>query len=529
MLPGSDHESPKAEVGASLAGEPTCAANALRFEQGALIHGRYELQEEVGVGGLGAVWSARHLGLDGSVALKFLKPELANHPEAVSRFNAEARACFVLRSEHVVRVLDVDSYQGVPFIVMELLHGIDLRRALSTAPAIEPEVAVDYALQVCEGLCAAHASGIIHRDIKPENLFLHGYPADCRIKVLDFGISQLMAAYGHEPSRELDAEAAAGTPPYMSPEQLSAATVDARSDVWSLGCVLYELLSGVAPFERETVQESCDAVRTLDPPALSSLRPTLPPALCEVVERCLRKDPAQRYRDAAQLAAALAPHGSGTFDDYPERCRAQLANERRSVPELQSALARAPKDAASELGPELQSALARARRDDARELLPEPSISAMLSATSLREAVAIGKRLIAAARAGTHARGQGLLERTTYVNTPWSAELLARLHGTPKRGLWVAAALLAVIFVWTWTQHSDEPPHIVTPSEQQRPVESGASTFAQSESLPLGAADAVEQGQAEPKELEHSSKRRRQMNRPRYHRRHAQREPDVGF
>jgi len=489
VLSDGDGESPKAEVSLSFVDERPAADSTPCFQAGTLIQGRYELQEEVGVGGLGAVWSARHRGLDESVALKFLKPELANHAEAVSRFNAEARACFVLRSEHVVRVLDVDSYDGVPFIVMELLEGTDLRRVLSTATELDPAVVVDYALQVCEGLCAAHASGIIHRDIKPENLFLHGNPEDSRVKVLDFGISQLQAAYGHEPHmHDFDAEAPAGTPPYMSPEQLSTATVDARSDVWSLGCVLYELLTGTAPFERETMQESCDAVRSLEPPALSTLRPTLAPELCAVVERCLRKDPGERYADAAQLAAALAPHGTGLFDEYPARCTAQLANERRSTPELLPA--------------------AISDTDDALELLPVPTLSSLLSATSLREAVGTAKHLLAPARAA----------------------VTARIQAAPRRSLWAAVAMLAVLWAWSWAQGSEEQPHIVTPSDLVRAPEPEAAPPAHSDALPLGAAAALEQGKAEPKELNHQTKRRRHMQRSsRYQRRDAQREPDVGF
>ncbi|HTU60491.1 MAG TPA: protein kinase, partial [Polyangiales bacterium] len=288
-----------------------------------------------------------------------------------------------------------------------------------------------------------------------------------------------------------DAEAPAGTPPYMSPEQLSAATVDARSDVWSLGCVLYELLTGTAPFERETMQESCDAVRSLEPPKVSTLRPTVAPELCAVVERCLRKDPGQRYADAAQLAAALVEHGTGLFDDYPARCAAQLANERRSAP------------------PELPEAAAHSDSDDALELLPTPTLSAMLSATSLREAVEIAKHLLAPARAAA----------------------IARIQAAPRRSLWAAVALLTVLWAWSWVQGRDEALHIVTPSlatDQLRAPELEAASLAHSDAVPLGAAAALEQGKAEPKEL-HQVKRRRHMQRGRYQRRHAQRDPDVGF
>jgi serine/threonine-protein kinase len=481
VLRAGDGEFPKAEVSQ---GDADADANDSEpcFAAGIVIQGRYELQEEVGVGGLGVVWSAWHRGLDESVALKFLKPELAHHAEAIRRFNAEAHACFVLRSEHVVRVLDVDSYAGVPFMVMELLQGIDLRRVLEASTELAPAVVVDYALQVCEGLCVAHAHGIIHRDIKPENLFLHGNPLDARIKVLDFGISQLQA-HGRAPHAQHFAEAPAGTPPYMSPEQLSAASVDARSDVWSLGCVLYELLTGIAPFRRDTLQESCAAVLGLAPPPLSTLRPTLAQGLCEVVERCLRKDPAERYPNVAQLAAALAGYGSGLFAEYPGRCAAQLASERRSAPE--------------------HCAVARENEADDFALFPEASVFALLRASSLREAVGISSRLVAAVRAPLH----------------------VRISAAPRRSMWAAVALLAALWALSWMQHqrSDEP-HLVTPSTLLQREQLDTASLAHSDASPIGAAaTALEQGKAEPKELNHRVKRRRHLKR------HTRREPDVGF
>jgi serine/threonine-protein kinase len=494
---GAD-ESPKAEVSEGFedaearAGEP----QAQCFQAGTLIQGRYELQAEVGVGGLGAVWSARHLGFNQGVALKFLKPELSNHAEAVSRFNTEARACFVLRSEHVVRVLDVDSHAGSPFIVMELLDGTDLRRVLDgldtdTGEALDPALVVDYALQVCEGLCAAHASGIVHRDIKPENLFLHGTGTEACIKLLDFGVSQVEAAYEHDPLLgHMETAAAVGTPPYMSPEQLSGSAVDARSDVWSLGCVLYELLTGTAPFERGTWQESCAAVLTLQPPAAHTLRPELDPGLCEVVERCLRKDPTQRYSDAAQLAAALAAFGTGQFADYPARCYAQLTGERRSTPELA-----AVRGMPSELAADSSTAF------DWSTLRSSPDARTVIQALFQLFQRALPPR-------------QGVLS---------------------IRHVWLAAATLGLLCILSWAHAQlSEEPHIVTPSAslpeaiQPRPVESAALVHID----PLPAA--LEQGQSEPPKVveeEHTTKRRsRHSSRHgRYQRRHSQREPDVGF
>jgi hypothetical protein len=451
------------------------------FQPGTRIQGRYELQAEVGVGGLGAVWSARHLGLDQDVALKFLKPDLADHPEAVTRFGTEARACFVLRSEHVVRVLDVDSHAGLPFIVMELLEGTDLRRVLDAQAALDPAIVVDYALQVCEGLCAAHASGVVHRDIKPENLFLHGSAADACIKLLDFGISQVETAYEQDPLlSRLDAVAAAGTPPYMSPEQLRGLAVDARSDVWSLGCVLYELLTGTAPFERGTLQESCAAVLALEPPPITTLREALSPELSEVVACCLRKDPAERYGDAAQLAAALVELGTGRFADYPARCYAQLRGERRSGPELLVALQ------------------------------PTAALdwAAWKHVSSLQQAWSLAQLLLVHIQRSL---------RTLSVRNAW---------------LVVVAVGALCMLSWVHAQRAEEP-HIVTPSAPlSKPKHADTAALVHSDALPLGAAAALEQGTAEPKVLEQTSKRRSRHGRGgryRYHRRHAQREPDVGF
>ena len=491
---GAD-ESPKAEVsqGFDEAKARPEEPQASCFQPGTLIQGRYELQAEVGVGGLGAVWSARHLGFDQGVALKFLKPELSNHAEAVIRFNTEARACFVLRSEHVVRVLDVDSHAGSPFIVMELLDGTDLRRVLEAGEALDPALVVDYALQVCEGLCAAHASGIVHRDIKPENLFLHGSGAEACIKLLDFGISQVEAAFERDPLLgHVEAVAAVGTPPYMSPEQLSGAAVDARSDVWSLGCVLYELLTGTAPFERGTWQESCAAVLTLQPPAAQTLRPELAPGLSEIVARCLSKDPSQRYADAAQLAAALTEFGTGQFADYPARCYAQLTGERRSTPEL-----------AALSGPAADSSIPF----DWSTLKNSPD-----------------------ARTVVQALWQ-LMQRV----------LRQRQGALSLRNVSLALAVtLGALFVLSWANAQRvEEAHIVTPSApvaqpiQPRPVEIEMESAALIHSDPLPTA-ALEQGQSEPPSVveDHTSKRRPRHGgrRSRYQRRHAQRgEPDVGF
>lgn len=315
------------------------------FEPGQVIHGKYELLRLLGVGGVGYVVAARHIGFDDLVALKFLRPEFATHHEAVSRFTIEARASFRLRSEHVARMLDVDIHDGVPFIAMELLEGTDLRNLLEVRRVLEVGPTVDYLLQTCEALAAAHAIGVIHRDIKPENLFLlgNGDPTD-HLKVLDFGISKVAVRGENRKTHQALTRMAVGTPPYMSPEQVRASSaLDARSDIWSVGCVLYELLTGTAPFDRVSLMQACAAVLEDEPPSPKALNGELPDGLCEVIARCLRKDPNDRYADVASLAEALTPFGSGRFASYAARCRAYLTGEglgRRSTPTSFAGVAR---------------------------------------------------------------------------------------------------------------------------------------------------------------------------------------------
>ena len=307
------------------------------FEPGQLIHGKYELLRLLGSGGVGYVVAARHIGFDDLVALKFLRPEFATHQEAVSRFTIEARASFRLRSEHVARMLDVDIHDGVPFIAMELLEGQDLRNVLEARRVLEVAPTVDYLLQTCEALAAAHAIGVIHRDIKPENLFLLGNgDGHEHLKVLDFGISKVAVRGDNRKTHQALTRLAVGTPPYMSPEQVRASSaLDARSDIWSVGCVLYELLTGTAPFDRVSLMQACAAVLEDEPLAPHELNAQVPEGLSAIVMRCLRKDPNDRFPDVASLAEALSTFGSGRFASYAARCRAHLAGEgpgRRSTP-----------------------------------------------------------------------------------------------------------------------------------------------------------------------------------------------------
>ncbi len=291
-------------------GDPLKAAPAPwhAIRQGEVLAGKYLVDRILGEGGMGVVVAAHHLQLDTRVAIKLLRPELVANPEAVARFTREARAAVRISSERVARVLDVGVLEsGSPYMVMEFLEGTDLSAAVARRGPLPVDEVVEYVLQACEAIAEAHSLGIVHRDLKPANLFCIRRPdGTTSIKVLDFGISKVTLGPSDPEMAMTKTTMMMGSPYYMSPEQMqSSRDVDARTDVWALGVILYEAVGGRVPFQGQTLPEVCVRIATQPPAPLLNLRPDAPLALEAVILRCLEKDRDRRYASVAELAAAL--------------------------------------------------------------------------------------------------------------------------------------------------------------------------------------------------------------------------------
>ena len=280
---------------------------------GDVLAGKYRVERVLGVGGMGVVVAAHHIQLDEKVALKFLLPEGLENPEAVARFVREARAAVKIKSEHVARVSDVGTLDtGAPYMVMEYLDGGDLAAWLQQRGSHPVEdLAVDFVLQAGEAIAEAHALGIVHRDLKPANLFcVLRADGQLSVKVLDFGISKVTTAgaQGHDMT---NTAAVVGSPMYMSPEQLqSSKGVDARTDIWSLGVLLFELLTAQVPFLAEAVTELVIKIATAPALPVRLVRPDVPAGLEQVIATCLEKDRERRFASVSELAIALKDFGS---------------------------------------------------------------------------------------------------------------------------------------------------------------------------------------------------------------------------
>ncbi len=290
---------------------------------GQLLADKYRVERILGAGGMGVVVAARHVELNVLVAIKFLLPHVLTNPQAVARFAREARAAVRIKSEHVARVSDVGTLgTGAPYMVMEYLEGTDLASYVRSRTRLSVDKALYFILQACQAIAEAHQIGIVHRDLKPANLFLtRGADGSDIVKVLDFGISKnIDPNASHGTASMTTAAGALGSPTYMSPEQLTEAReVDARTDIWALGVILFELLVGVPPFRAENLPKLFLAILHQKPPSPATLRPDLPPAVVSTILRCLEKDRAKRFASVDEFAASLG-------DVAP--ARAQLSIER---------------------------------------------------------------------------------------------------------------------------------------------------------------------------------------------------------
>lgn len=308
--------------------------------------GPYEVQNSIGAGGMGEVYRARDTRLGRTVAIKVLPASFSTDRDRLNRFMQEARAAAGLNHPNILSIFDIGEEQGAPYIVSELLEGETLRDKLRSGP-IQIRKAVDYALQTARGLAAAHDKGIVHRDLKPENLFTNGG----QIKILDFGLAKLTRPEDERGASDTATVQAVtepglimGTVGYMSPEQVRGKMADHRSDLFSFGAILYEMISGKRAFHGETAADTMSAILKDDPPELSETARNVPPGLERIVHHCLEKNPAQRFQSARDLAFDLEVltevSGSGAAGSkLPTAVQQEIrADSRRKIAQIAAAV-----------------------------------------------------------------------------------------------------------------------------------------------------------------------------------------------
>ena len=270
--------------------------------------GRYEIRTKLGAGGMGEVYQGRDTQLGRDVAVKVLPTTFSTDTDRLRRFEQEACAASALNHPNILVVHDIGVHDGTTYVVSELLEGETLRKRIGGTP-LGQRRAIDYGLQIANGLAAAHEKGIIHRDLKPDNIFITN---DGRVKILDFGLAKLTQLDGGQPQTDVptrrvdtDPGVVMGTVGYMSPEQLKGRPVDQRSDIFSFGAILYEMLSGRRAFHGESAAETMSAILREDPPELSDTNKNVSPSLERLVNHCLEKNPEARFHSARDVAFAL--------------------------------------------------------------------------------------------------------------------------------------------------------------------------------------------------------------------------------
>src|SRR5688572_4431787 len=309
---------------------PIGHSRAASLRTGAILGDRYLIAGLIGEGGMGQIYQARDRRLARDVAIKVLFASSKDDPNLLRRLEQEARVAGSLNHPNVLTVYDVGTHEGTPYVVSELLEGTTLREKLTAG--LPTRTALDFAIQIARGLAVAHDKGIIHRDVKPENVFV---TRDGRVKILDFGLAKQVETAPLE-DRATASWQEAGTTPgtvlgtmgYMSPEQLRGKPADHRSDIFSFGAVLYELLSGQRAFQGKTAADTMTQILTTEPPEIS-MTGGAPPACMAIVRRCLAKDPDARFRSAHDLVFALETLSVPSASDQDATARTSTVRPRR--------------------------------------------------------------------------------------------------------------------------------------------------------------------------------------------------------
>src|SRR5579862_7554009 len=316
---------PRATYAWSMAVDPPPEALTSQGEEliGTMLADRYEILQLLGQGGMGAVYKARDTELERLVALKLIRPELASNPEILRRFKQELILAREVTHRNVIRIFDLGQAQGVKFITMEFVEGRDLRSVIRERGKLPPEETVTIIAQVCRALEAAHAAGVVHRDLKPQNIMLD---AKDRVFVMDFGIAHSLETPGMTQTGAL-----MGTPEYMSPEQAKGMKVDARSDLFALGIIFYEMLTGVSPYKADTAMATLLKRTTEKPQPPAELDPTIPKVLSDVVMKCLEIDRDYRFSTAREILEDLGHEMPTSIRTIPPTM-IQPAGASRSLP-----------------------------------------------------------------------------------------------------------------------------------------------------------------------------------------------------
>jgi serine/threonine protein kinase len=278
--------------------------SSLPTKPGQILDGKYQVESMLGIGAMGIVVSAVHLGLGDRVAVKVLHPKLGANELQRKRFLREARLASKIKSSHVVRMIDAgQTEEHCPYIVMEMLEGCDLDSYLAKQGALLVSEALELILQACEGLAEAHARGIVHRDLKPSNLYMHQLKnGENILKILDFGVSKVVGEHTMGLTQE---GVVLGTPVYMAPEQVKDGELGAFTDVWAIGVIFYQLLTERLPFGGTKMADLFAEISWKEPISILELRPDLEPGIVQVIETCLQKDPKDRYQNAAEFVRDL--------------------------------------------------------------------------------------------------------------------------------------------------------------------------------------------------------------------------------